>query len=93
MDYNGIEHSLVSPFQIQYLRKSKEFPEVLIIKQGIHPYVAELPDFDCVDDFRNYKEMNLLDIDVYSKARFISFDEWRSGIRNGEFRYPFLSAA
>ena len=93
LDYNGIEHSLVSPFQMQYLRKCNEFSEVLVIKQGIHPYVAELPDFDYVDNFRDYKEMNLLDIDVYSKARFFSFDEWRMGIRTGEFRYPFPSAA
>lgn len=93
VDYNGIEHSLLSPFQMQHLRKGHDLSEVLIIKQGLHPFVTELPDFDYVEMFSNYETSELIDVDVFSKACFISFNEWRDKIKNGDFKYPFHKAA
>ncbi len=46
VDYNGIEKPLISSSEIQYLSKGENGVEVLILRQGVRPYVAQLPYFD-----------------------------------------------
>ncbi len=93
VDYNGIEHDLVSPFDMQHLVKEREFAEVLIVRQGEYPYVAELPDIDYVEPFASYKEVRLSDIEVDNNGKFLSFRQWVDGIHTGRFRFPFHKSA
>lgn len=90
VDFNGIEHSLISPSQMQHLTKAWESAEVLVIKQGLYPYVTSLPDIDHTSLFRNYtpaKEPIHLE---HPKAEFIDADLWVSGIVYVKsFKWPF----
>ena len=40
IDYNGIEHPLISASNIQYLRKSNDYTEVLILRQGMYFFIV-----------------------------------------------------
>lgn len=93
VDYNGIEHDLISPFEMQHLIKKDEAVEVLILKQGLHPFITELPDFSCVDIFKDYKYTSLDSIDMNSNGKFLSFNEWISKINSGDFRFPYALQA
>lgn len=46
VDYNGIEKSLISSSELQYLAKGNYSVEVLILRQGVRPYVVTLPYYD-----------------------------------------------
>ena len=89
VDYNGLEHYLISPSNIQYLRKGLEFTEVLVIRQGLYPYVTELPDFSILDVFKDIKEERLRYIRDFSKSKFITFNDWVDGMGEGLFKVPF----
>lgn len=91
IDYNGIEHDLVSPFTMQHLIKADEYAEVLIIRQGKYPYVAQLPDIDYISLFknRNNKKEQMPITEPIHSVNEISFSEWASGIRSGKFDFPF----
>ena len=89
LDYNGIEHYLISPSNIQYLRKKDDYTEVLILRQGLHPYVTELPDYSLIDLFIDEKEEKLIDIKESSSPVVISFDKWVDGIVEGRYKLPF----
>lgn len=91
VDYNGIEHDLISPFEMQHLIKKDESVEVLILKQGLHPYITELPDFSCVNVFGDYKYSSLDTIDDDSNGKYFSFGEWISEMINGKFSFPYGS--
>lgn len=88
-DYNGIEHPLISASNIQYLKKGKEYSEVLILRQGMYPYVAELPDYSILKLFKDVSRADLKNIEDDSKAEFFTFSVWISGIERDKFRYPF----
>ena len=92
LDYNGIEHYLISPSNIQYLRKKDDYTEVLILRQGLHPYVTELPDYSLIDLFIDEKEEKLIDIKESSSPVVISFDKWVDGIVEGRYKLPFPAA-
>ncbi len=89
VDYNGIEHDLVSPFDMQHLVKEKEYAEVLIVRQGEYPYVAKLPDIDCIEPFASYEDTKLTDIKVENNGKFMSFRQWVAGINAGRFNFPY----
>jgi len=57
MDYNGNEHYLLNPFEMQHLKKSKESVQVVLIKQGLFPFVSELIDFEYLPDYRRAKKV------------------------------------
>lgn len=46
MDYNGNTQPLISTAEIQYLEKGEDAVEVLILRQGVRPYVTPLPYYD-----------------------------------------------
>lgn len=89
LDYNGIEHYLISPSNIQYLRKRDDYTEVLILRQGLHPYVAELPDYSLLDLFIGVQEEDLIKPNEHSSPVVIAFNEWVDGIVKGEYKFPF----
>ena len=92
LDYNGIEHYLISPSSIQYLRKRDDYTEVLVLRQGLHPYVTELPDYSLTDLFSDEKEESLIDIKEDSAPIVISFNDWVDGIIEGQYKLPFPAA-
>lgn len=53
VDYTGREHCLISSSELQYLEKGEESVEVLILRQGVRPYVARLPYYDKLYDVDN----------------------------------------
>lgn len=53
IDYNGREQPLISPSEMQYLQKTDSGVEVLILRQGVRPYVVTLPYFDKIKAFQN----------------------------------------
>ena len=87
-DYNGVEHPLISPYDMQHLRKEREYAEVLMIRHGLHPYVAQMPDIDYTGLLDGIPQAEHVDRSRESKARFISFAEWYSGLYV-EFKFPF----
>lgn len=93
VDYNGIEHDLISPFEMQHLIKSDEAVEVLILKQGLYPFITKLPDFSRVDAFKDYEYTSLDSIDMDYSGKFLSFDEWISKIAYGNFHFPYADQA
>ena len=47
-DFNGREQYLISPSELQFLSKGEDSVEVLILRQGVRPYVTNLPYYDKV---------------------------------------------
>ena len=45
-DFQGNERYLIPSSDMQYLKKSNNGVQVLFIRQGVHPYVCELPYYD-----------------------------------------------
>jgi len=95
VDYNGIEHDLITPFDMQHLQKKQQSVEVVIIKQGQYPFVTELLDFDYTVLSLPYYET------LYSKNNcrtddsicIISPKDWLKNISDGIFNLPFASSA
>ena len=46
VDWKGNLKPLISSSDMQYLKKNTDDVEVLILRQGIHPYVVSLPYYD-----------------------------------------------
>ena len=46
IDYNGASQPLISTAELQYLEKGENSVEVLVLRQGVRPYVAALPYYD-----------------------------------------------
>lgn len=93
VDYNGVEHDLITPSDMQHLQKKQESVEVLIIKQGQYPFITELPDFDYTSlaslyhkafHYKNRRKA------VDSKW-VISSKKWFDNIVNGYFKLPFAA--
>ena len=57
VDYNGKEHYLLNPFEMQHLKKSKKTVQVVLLKQGLYPFVSELIDFEYLPDYRRAKKV------------------------------------
>ncbi len=55
IDHTGRERLLISPSELQYLEKGEDDVEVLILRQGVRPYISRLPYFD-----KLYGEQELL---------------------------------
>lgn len=50
VDYNGVEHYLLNPFEMQHLQKGQKSVQVVLIKQGLYPFVCELKDYAYLPD-------------------------------------------
>lgn len=89
VDYNGNEHPLLSPFDMQHFQKTDESVEVLIIKRGLYPFVTALPDYEYLSLFNNCKEESVNVINSNTNAKYITFEEWIREMTFGKFRFPF----
>lgn len=84
MDYNGVLHDLISPSELQYLKKGMTSVQTLIFRQGVRPYVAELPYYDCS---AYYRESGTAELPHLTKDAYITIspEEWSEKIDSGEF--------
>lgn len=89
VDYNGNEHPLLSPFDMQHFQKTDESVEVLIIKRGLYPFVTALPDYEYLSLFNNCKEESVNVINSNANAKYITFEEWIREMSFGKFKCPF----
>ena len=81
IDYNGREHPLISPSEMQYLKKTPDGVEVLILRQGVRPYVVTLPYFDMIKGFQKYNRANSLNIEFQERTAKneykLDLSDWR----------------
>ena len=89
VDFNGIEHDLISPCEMQHLKKYDDGAEVVIIKAGEYPFVTKLPDFASLNLFDRLPENKIYAVDHSASAKFITFSQWIDMINDGTFRFPF----
>jgi len=89
VDYNGREHDLLSPFDMQHFEKRTESSEVLIIKQGKLPFVVSLPDFDYTSIAKAYETTTLPDKAIGKKIMFVTPEEWAAKINGDIFSFPY----
>ena len=87
-DHNGVSHDLISSAELQYLKKSANSVQVLIFRQGVRPYIAELPYYDCSSYYQGSgaAELPYLVTDAYIT---IKPEEWLKKIESGEFYRAF----
>lgn len=88
-DHYGREHDLISPCELQHLKKYEDGAEALILKSGQYPFVTKLPDYEYIDIFEKYPDAEMREIKSNSKPKFITFTEWYNGIFSGRFEFPF----
>lgn len=93
VDYNGIEHDLISPAEMQHLKKYDDGAEVVVIRAGEYPYVVKLPDFAYIDNFDRFPSEKLRRIRTNHEAKVMTFSEWIEGINSGKFKFPFESGS
>lgn len=93
MDYNGREKDLISPFAMQYLKKTRETSEVLIIKQGQYPFVSQLPDFAQLEISKKYVQSFDYNEPRIRTVYSLTPTQWYDRIIAKEFKIPFASAA
>ena len=89
VDYNGTEHYLLTPSEMQQLKKEEEYAEALVIKQGLYPFVTELADFDYIPQFKTSKAKMPERFKNAEYGKLISFNEWFSFVETDVFRSPF----
>lgn len=89
VDFNGIEHDLISPCEMQHLKKYEDGAEVVVIKSGEYPFITKLPDYAYLDLFQEEKTIPMDLLSHGSEAKLITFDQWISMINEGVFEFPF----
>ena len=89
VDYNGVEHDLLSPFSMQFFEKKNESSEVLIVKQGQRPFVTALPDFDCVPIAKVYEPTSMWSATVGREIKSVTPDIWYKGVNANIFAFPY----
>lgn len=94
VDYNGIEHDLISPFDMQHLQKKQESVEVLIVKQGHYPFITELPDFDYLPFASSFCSTSFCEgsSKPLNPMYVILPESWIDDIDCGLFRLPSLTS-
>ena len=90
VDYNGREHDLISPSEIQHLRKYDDGAEAVVIKSGEYPFVTKLPDYESLKMFVGEPVSPLSDLTgIRNNAKYFTFNQWIEGVAKNRFRLPF----
>lgn len=88
-DYNGNEHYLLSPFEMQHLKKEQDYVQVVLIKQGLYPYVSELLDYEYIPG-TSYQKKKLMPTRLYDlNESSITAEKWFEYIIDGTLPIPF----
>lgn len=93
VDYNGLEHPLVSAYTLQHLQKKTESAEVLVIKQGLYPFITELPDYEYQTVFPVSPTETVLKVSMPKDAPVLTIEKWIDYVDEGEngFCFPYAS--
>lgn len=75
VDYNGREKPLISSSELQYLIKGNKEVEVLILRQGVRPYVVTLPYYDYLFPSENHIAVDKKHPDL-SNHRKLTARDW-----------------
>lgn len=91
VDFNGLEHPLVSAFTLQHLQKKTESVEVLVIKQGLYPFITELPDYEHQTVFPVSPPETVLKVSLPKDAPVLTIEKWIDCVDDGEngFSFPY----
>lgn len=89
VDYNGIEHDLISPFAMQYFEKRLDSSEVLIVKQGKCPFVTALPDFDYIPISKAYEITAMDCTPIKRETKSVTPEQWIAKISGDVFKFPY----
>ena len=89
IDFNGIEHPLIGPVEMQFLKKSLDSAEVLVLRQGKHPYITSLPDVDYIEQFRTIPALNIIGHIEHCPCRLFDVDGWIKLLTDGEIPMPY----
>lgn len=93
VDFNGMEHDLISPFKMQFFEKRMDCSEVLIIKQGHFPFVTTLPDFDYLTISDAYEMNPVPKVHIARKINSVTPEQWVAKIAGDVFHFPFPKAS
>jgi type IV secretion system protein VirD4 len=99
IDFNGVSHPLLDPIELQYLEKTYEYAEVIILKMGLRPYMTRLKDYRHIAEYKEEispNEVGVIHMAPYGKCvrdenYILSFEQWYSLIRAEKegFKMPF----
>ena len=89
VDYNGIEHDLISPCEMQHLQKFKDGAEAVIIRAGEYPYIVKLPDYETLEIFNRVSVNHQNVLKAHRTSKTMTFEQWIDGISLGRFKFPF----
>lgn len=89
VDYNGIEHDLISPSEMQHLKKYEDGAEVVVIKAGEYPFVTKLPDYAALELFDRAPAEKMGAVSCQADVKTITFGQWIEKINDGTFLFPF----
>ncbi len=87
-DFYGNEHDLISPCDIQYLQKTFDGAEALILKSGLYPFVTKMPDYAYVDLFPIYPKVERDVCAEVEKPATITAEKWYN-LLGIDYNYPF----
>lgn len=88
-DYNGIAHPLIDAFEMQHLQKRSEGAEVLVLRQGLFPYVAFLPDIDFIEDYQNIPVSQYPYYMEKASVKLFDVDDWIKMLDDGVIPIPY----
>ena len=93
VDYNGLVHPLVSAYTLQHLQKKIESAEVLLIKQGLYPFITELPDYEHQSVFSICPEETVQKVALPKDAPVLTIEKWIDYVDEGKdgFCFPYAS--
>ena len=91
VDYNGMEHYLLNPFEMQHLKKEKKYVQVVLIKQGLYPYVSELLDYEYIPGTVNEKKKLTPKSTDNSKKDKLTAMLWFEYIADLELPFPYTN--
>ncbi len=89
VDYNGREHYLLNPFSMQHLRKEIDHVQVVLIKQGLYPYVSELIDYEYIPGFPKEKKTLKKSRDIEQPRKETTASLWFDKVAHSELSSPF----
>ena len=89
VDYNGIEHPLIDAFEMQHLKKQPQGAEVLVLRQGMFPYVAFLPDIDFIGEFKKDPTAGYPYYTETCDSCLFDVNGWVKMLDNGEIPMPY----
>ncbi len=91
IDYNGQEHYLLNPFEMQHLKKERNSVQVVLIKQGLYPYVSKLLDYEYIPGEKNQSKKLTPNINTAKHKEMITATLWFEMIGNRILPSPFAT--